>query len=237
MSKSLLEFKSRAEQPFSIKAKSDTSAEIIFYGTVGGDWFDEGITAKAFSEELKKLSSSVKNLSIRINSPGGSVFEGITIYNRLKQHKSKKTVYIDGLAASIASVIALAGDEIIMGDGAMYMIHLPWTIAMGDRREMENVADLLAGIEEQMIGIYAKASGLDRMEVKKMMEDETWMDAQAAIDFGFVTKMADESLPIAASVMKSKWFRHAPANYKSDTKVIAAGIEELKKKIGAVARK
>jgi ATP-dependent Clp protease protease subunit len=237
MSKSLLEFKSKAKQPFSIKAKSETSAEIIIYGTIGGDWFGDGLTAKAFSDELKKLGSSVKELHVRINSPGGSVFEGITIHNRLKQHKSKKFVYIDGLAASIASIIALAGDEIIIGDGAMYMIHLPWSVAMGDRKEMESMADLLVGIEEQMIGIYSKATGLDRHEIKKMMEDETWMDADAAIEKGFVHKKAEDSLPIAASAMKSQWFRRAPTNYKSETKAITAGIEELKKKIGALARK
>lgn len=231
MPKKLLDFKAKSGQPFKIVSKSATKAEIILYGTIGGGWFGDGITAKQFSDELKALDSSVNEITVRINSPGGSVFEGITIYNRLKQHKAKIIVHIDALAASIASIIALAGDEIIVGEGAFYMIHLPWTYAAGDRKELDNVIESLMNIEEQMISIYSKRTGLDRHEIKKLMEDETWMDADTAIEKGFVDSKADESLPIAASAMKSDWFKKAPKNYNSETKAVDSAKSDLKKKI------
>jgi len=199
------------ESVLQVRSKADdkTKAEIIIYGTIGGGGFwDDGssVSAKQFSDELKKLDPAVNEITLRLNSPGGNVFDGIAIYNRLKQHKAKKKVYIDGLAASISSVIALAGDEIIIGEGALFMVHLPWTFAMGNRMELDNVVQRLMDIEEQMVGIYAKRSGLDRSEVKALMEAETWMDAEQAIEKGFVDSKVEESIPIAASVMESKWF-------------------------------
>lgn len=227
----ILDFRSKANQPFKIVAKSATQAEIILYGVVGGDWVGEGITAKQVSDELKKLDPKINDLVIRINSPGGSVFEGITIYNRLKQFKAKKTVYVDGMAASIASVIALSGDEIHMGEGSMYMIHLPWTYTAGNRKELRDTVEHLEVIEEQMISIYTKATGLDRVKVKKMMEEETWMDADEAIGHGFVDTKVKESLPIAASAMKSQWFKKAPAKFNSDTEAVNQAKLALNKKI------
>lgn len=235
----ILDFKAKSQQPFTIRAAKDKkSAEIIIYSPIGASFWGEAISAKQFSDELKKLDAGIEELHVRINSPGGDCFDGITIYNRLRQHKAKKIVYIDGLAASIASIIALAGDEIIIGEGALYMIHLPWTWAMGNRMEFDNTINLLSDIEEQMIGIYAKRSGMDRSEIRKLLEAETWMDADEAIDKGFVDKKAEESLPIAASAMEQKWIMRAPKKYNSEEEAIKNSIEELKKKIGdRIARK
>lgn len=233
----LLRFKSRS-QPFEIKNKTATKAEIVIYGSIGPDWFGESITAKNFSDELKKLDSTVNELEIRINSPGGDVFDGFTIYNRLKQHPAKKTVYIDGLAASIASIIALAGDEIIIGEGALYMVHLPWTFTGGNRNELDNTINRLLDIEEQMISVYSKRTGLSRAEVKKLLEDETWLDADQAIEYGFVDNKAEESLPIAAAVFdKATWINKKP-NLKFKDALVKEEIEVLKNKItGFLARK
>jgi ATP-dependent Clp protease, protease subunit len=198
-------------QPFEIKNKTATKAEIILYGSIGQDWFGEGITAKKFSDELKKLDASVNQIDLRINSPGGDVFDGITIYNRLKQHSAKITTYIDGLAASIASIIALAGDEVIMGEGALYMVHLPFTFSIGNRMELDNTINRLVDVEEQMVGIYAKKSKMDRAEVKALLEKETWMDAQQASDNGFVDKTTEETVAIAASLLdRAKWINKMP---------------------------
>ena len=106
---------------YNIKAKSDTSAEISIYDEIGG-W---GISAQQFSQEFKALGNNLKQIDLHIHSPGGDVFDGIAIYNLLKNHPANKTVYIDGLAASMASVIAMAGNEIIMPENAMMMIHKP----------------------------------------------------------------------------------------------------------------
>ena len=126
---------------FEIKAKSQTVAEIVVYGVIGQDFWGDGISAKSFSDQLNNLPKTVNQIDVRLNSGGGDVFDGVSIYNRLKQHKAKVTVYIDGLAASIASVIALAGDEVVMGEGALMMIHKPWTWAMGDSAALEEVID------------------------------------------------------------------------------------------------
>jgi len=222
-----------AHNPLTIRNKSAKVAEIILYAGIGQDWWGDGsmVSDKQFSDELKKLDANVEEIQLRINSPGGDVFHGIAIYNRLKQHKAKVKVYIDGWAASIASIIALAGDEIVMGEGAMFMIHLPWTFAMGNRMELDNTVNRLMDVEEQMISIYSKKSGLDRAEIKAMLEKETWMGADEAISNGFVTGKAEDSMPIAASAAKSLWLAKVPKMYRSEKEAISAAVDDLKKKI------
>lgn len=230
----------RSAPRLKINSKSATKAEIILYAGIGQDFWGDGsmISAKQFSDELKKLDGTVNEITVRINSPGGDVFDGIAIYNRLKQSKAKIIVHIDGLAASIASIIALAGDEIHIGEGALYMVHLPWTWTMGNRMELDNTVNRLMDVEEQMISIYAKRSGLDRSEIKALLEAETWMDADDAIEKGFVDKKSEESVPIAASALESRWIHRKPKNYFSETTAISAAKDDLKKKIlGRLARK
>jgi ATP-dependent Clp endopeptidase proteolytic subunit ClpP len=229
----------RTSQPFEIKAKSATKAEIILYASIGDSWFGDSITAKKFSDELKALESTVNEITVRINSPGGDVFDGITIYNRLKQHKAKIIVRIDGLAASIASIIALAGDEVIIGEGALFMIHKPWTFAMGNSDDLDATSSRLIDVEEQLVSIYNKRTGLDRSEIKAMLKAETWMDADQAIEKGFVDRKEDESIPLAASIFEnSKWITKAPKTFKSETAVIHAAKDDLKNKIEKIlARK
>lgn len=228
----ILGFKSNGDQPLRVVNKSATRAELTIYAPIGESLWGDSISAKQFSDTLNSLDSAVNEITVRINSPGGDVFDGIAIYNRLKQHKAKIIVHIDGLAASIASVIALAGDEIVIGDGALYMIHLPWTFSMGNRMDLENTINRLMDAEEQMIGIYAKRTKMDRTEIRKMLESETWLDADQAIDKGFVDKKADQSMPIAASALKNPWITKAPKNFNSDTKAVDSAISALKKKIG-----
>lgn len=224
--------------PFEIRNKTSSTAEIIIYGNIGEDWFGEGITAKKFSDEIKKLPDTVKNINLRINSPGGDVFDGITIYNRLKQHPAKVTTYIDGLAASIASIIALAGDEVIIGEGALYMIHLPWTFAMGNRNDLDNVTNRLLDVEEQLVSIYSKKTKLPRTEIKQMMEKETWMDADSAIESNFIDKKMDETVAIAASALgQARWINKMP-NIKTDSDLAKEKALELQNKVtGFLARK
>lgn len=229
-----------AKSPLKISNKSATEAEIVIYAGIGKDYWggDDMISAKQFSDELKNLSATVNTLTVRINSPGGDVFDGIAIYNRLKQFKGKKIVYIDGLAASIASIIALAGDEIYIGEGALYMVHLPWTYAAGNRMDIDNTVNRLMDIEEQMIGIYSKKTGIDRSEVRSLLEAETWMGADEAIEAGFVDEKVDETMPIAASAIKSQWITKKPENYFSEAKATKEKISEMKKKVDArIARK
>lgn len=226
----------RAGSPLKISNKSATEAEIVIYAGIGQDWWGDGsmISAKQFSDELKKIPDTVNTIHVRINSPGGDVFDGVAIYNRLKQHKAKKIVYIDGLAASIASIIALAGDEVKMGDGALYMIHLPWTFAYGNRMELDNTINRLMDVEEQMIGIYAKKTKLDRNEIRSLLEAETWMGADEAIEKGFVTSKFEDTVAIAASAIKSPWIAKKPEKYFSESQATKAKIEDLKNKVSSV---
>lgn len=225
------------EKPFTIKAKAgDTSAQILIYDQIGLDWWTgNGITATSFSKALDELPTSVKNVDLRVNSPGGDVFEGMTIFNRIKQKKGVKfTAYVDGLAASIASVIVLAADTVVMGEGAMYMIHKPWSITMGTNLEFDKMSQRLLDIEDQMLSIYKNNSDLSRDEIRQMVEEETWINSENAVKYGFADSIAGDAMPIAASAMSMMWMKNSPKDYKSLTSVTHAKAHELKNKIDAL---
>ncbi|KFX20273.1 ClpP-like prohead protease/major capsid protein fusion protein [Pectobacterium betavasculorum] len=176
---------------FSIKAKTAGAAEIKIYDEIGM-W---GITARQFSEELAALGQ-VKQISLFIHSPGGDVFDGIAIYNLLKNHPATITVHIDGLAASMASVIAMAGNKVVMPENAMMMIHKPWGISGGNANEMRDYADLLDKVESVLIPAYANKTGKSADELAQMLEGETWLNGRECVEQGF----ADELEP-AVNVM------------------------------------
>ena len=196
-----------------LRNKANATAEMLIYEDVGAGFFTSGITAQGFLQELRALGD-VKTLDVRINSNGGSVFDGIAIYNALRQHPAVKNVYVDGIAASIASVIAMAGDTINMGEGAWMMIHDPSGLAMGTADQMRETADLLDGVKNQLIDIYTRRTGMTADEISALMSAETWMDAQAAID----AKFADnETAPIriAAHVAANR-FSKIPASLQPE---------------------
>jgi len=228
----------RTKKPFEIKcaAKKD-SAEILIYGAIGDFWGDS-ISAKEFVKAMKELPDTVANLDIRLNSPGGDVFDGFAIYNVLKRHKAKKTVYIDGMAFSIASIIALAGDEIVMGEGAQYMIHLPWTWAAGNKIELMTTIERLESIEEELVGIYHRRTKLDKNELRDLLAKETYLTATEAVDMGFVDRAmeSEETLNFAACLDRAHWIKNKP-KAQDNSKLIKDKIANLKKDIeGFLAR-
>lgn len=189
---------------FSIRAAANGHGEIYIF-----DFIDYlGVNARGFVKELKALGD-VSALDIHINSPGGDVFEGAAIYNILKQHKATKTVFIDGLAASMASVVAMAGDRIVMPENAMMMIHNPSTFAAGDSKDMRKTAEMLDKIRDTLVSAYAAKSGLAESEIVSIMDAETWLNAAEAIELGFADETT-EAVKIAASFDVSK-FRNPPA--------------------------
>lgn len=194
---------------YDIKAKSEDVAEVWIYDEIGEDWFGEGITAKRFVEEITALE--VSDIALHINSPGGSVFDGQAIYTALKRHSAKVTTYIDGLAASIASVVAMAGDTIIMPSNAMMMIHDPWAITLGNSTEMRKMADTLDKVSETILNVYAERSDKPREEIAAAMAAETWLTASDAAEYGFVDDITSD-MRIAASFDLSR-FRHVPAGF------------------------
>src|SRR5262245_57482726 len=165
------------------------SAELLILTAIG-KWEDMGeVSAKKFAGDLAKLPTSVKRLDIHINSPGGSVFEAQGIYSRLADHRSQKIVYIDGLAASAASIIAMVGHKIYIRANANMMIHLPSGLAMGNADDMRQMATALDSITESMINVYNKRTGLDRGEIRDLLAAETWFSPQDAIEKGFADEM------------------------------------------------
>lgn len=167
-------------------------------------WFmPEGVcVARNFRKALK----GVKNVTVHINSPGGDVMAGAEIYSALKEHslngEGKVTVIVTGLAASAASVVAMAGDEILMHPVAYMMIHNPWTFAMGDAKELRKTAKVLDVISEGLISAYEQRTGKDRDELKRMLENETWMSAGTAVEEGFADGIFGAEAGAAASAVK-----------------------------------
>ena len=172
---------------FDIKAKSNNQAEISIYDEIGG-W---GVSAQQFATDLKALGSNIKQIDLHIHSPGGSVFDGIAIFNLLKNHPANKTVYIDGLAASMASVIAMVGNKVIMPENAMMMIHKPWGIQGGDADDMRKYADLLDKLEATLIPAYASKTGKTEEELAQMLAVETWLNGKEAVEQGFADELAE----------------------------------------------
>ncbi|HBO3197141.1 TPA: head maturation protease, ClpP-related [Pseudomonas aeruginosa] len=158
---------------------------ITIYEPIGYDWWTgEGVTAKRIAGALRAIGSDV-DVTVNINSPGGDVFEGLAIYNLLREHKGKVTVNIIGLAASAASFIAMAGDEIRIGRAAFLMIHNAWLIAMGNRNDLREIADWLEPFDMTLADIYAQRTGIDIDDIVKQMDAETWIGGREAVDKGW----------------------------------------------------
>lgn len=179
---------------FKMEKSANQSADIFIYDVIGDSW--DGTTAKQFAADLRALGS-IKTLNIYINSPGGSVDDGTAIYSNLRRHAARKIVHIDGLAASMASLVAMAGDEIRMANNALMMIHRPWGIAIGNEEDLIKAAGVLKKTGDMMVGTYAERSGASEADVAEMMADETWFTAQEAVDAGFADAIS-EDVQIAA---------------------------------------
>jgi ATP-dependent Clp endopeptidase proteolytic subunit ClpP len=178
-------------------------AEIVIYDEIGAF----GIPAKVFLDELKALGP-VAELTVRINSPGGSVFDGVAIYNALKRHDAAVTVWIDGIAASIASMIAMAGDEVVMPENAMLVLHDPSGLVMGTATDMRAMAEALDRMKSGMVAAYCDKSGRDEAEIEALMAAETWLSAQEAVALGLADRV-EEPVRMAARFDLSR-FRNPP---------------------------
>ena len=156
-------------------------------GTIAEEsWFDDDVTPQLFKDELNAGSG---NITVWINSPGGDCVAAAQIYNMLSNYKGKVTVKIDGIAASAASVIAMAGDTVLVSPVSMLMIHNPATIAWGDHAEMQKAIDMLSEVKESIINAYVLKTGLSRPKLSHLMDAETWMDANKAVELGFADEI------------------------------------------------
>lgn len=214
-----------AASGYRVVARGKDSAEIYLYGIIGSDWFGEGVTAKQFAADLKALGD-VKTIDLRINSEGGSVFDGKAMYSLLNEHKAKIVVHIDGLAASAASFVAMAGDEIEIAEGGFVMIHNAYMFAVGDAREMRRAADMLETVNNTIVDVYVARTKGDRKAISTMMDDETWLTGAEAVKNGFADKMV-ENLKVAASVSHPERFTKLPAALKPNHRRAAAALARV----------
>jgi ATP-dependent Clp protease, protease subunit len=185
---------------FQMKATNNVAQIDIFGDIVSEKWFDEETSAVSFRDALKELGD-VSTINLSINSGGGSVFDGIAIYNMLKTHKATVNVYVEGLAASIASVIAMAGDTITMRSGSMMMVHMPWTLSQGNAEEMRKTADTLEKTGDSIVDIYSERTGISPDNIRNIMNEETWLSAEEAVEQGWATKL-DKKEAVMNSVPK-----------------------------------
>jgi len=185
----------------------DPSIAELYIIDIIGDWIDDylgfGVTAKAFIEDLSKLPEAVKTIRVHINSPGGDVFSALNIANALRDQRTSKgravEMIVDGLAASSASMVLMAGSPIRIADNALVMVHNPWSVAIGNAAELRKSADVLDALRDTIVATYKWQSSLTEDELVALMDAETWMDADEAIANGFATEKI-EGLKAAASL-------------------------------------
>ena len=176
-----------------MKNEEEKSAELILYGSIGHDEDWDDISDKAFKRDIENLGD-VENITLHINSPGGSVFSAIAIANTLKNHKAKVTANIDGIAASAATIITSACDIVRMPKNAHFMIHNPMTFAYGNNQDMEKTLNMLNKVKDSIIETYLYKSNTDKETLSELMNEETWMDAETAKGYGFIDEIINEEI-------------------------------------------
>lgn len=201
------------------------SSKITIYGDIGESWWGDSISAKDVERELKNLTAST--IDVHINSYGGDVFDGIAIYNQLKNHEAEVTIHIDGVAASAASIIAMAGDRINMNTGSMLMIHEGSTFAYGNKGDIKKALNALEGIDKSIVNIYMDRYKGEREEIENMLVNETWFTSDEAV----VAGLADEEIEVQAATDPEEYknsilnkFRKEP---KPEQKIAASANNSL----------
>ena len=225
-----------------MKNDEEKSAELILYGSIGSDEYWDDISDKVFKQDIENLGD-VENIILHINSPGGSVFSAVAIANTLKNHKAKITANIDGLAASAATIITSACDTVKMPKNALFMIHNPITFAYGNNQEMQKTVEMLDKVKNSIIETYLSKTKADKKTLSELMDNETWMDAETAKEYGFIDEIVDEEVGkefvenkliinnMAFDISKFKNFRKAKdtvIDNKKNTKEVKMTLEELK---------
>jgi len=204
-------------QPLQAADKADDRTISVF-DVIGQDfWTGEGVTAKRVGSALRALGAGP--VTVNINSPGGDLFEGLAIYNLLREHRGEVTVKVLGVAASAASIIAMAGDTVEIARAGFLMIHNTWVVAVGNRNDMREVADQLEPFDRAMADIYAARTGMDAKAAGKLMDKETWIGGADAVDQGFA-----DALLAADAVEQSDGKSKARAERRLEAALRASGL-------------
>ena len=207
--------KTKIHNPYKIVAKGDNEAELLIYGDIGDSWWGESVEAKDIVEQLQEIDAEY--LTVRINSFGGAVADGIAIHNAIKRHDAVVTVVIEGVAVSIASLIAMSGDTIEMGENALFMIHAPWMHTAGNSAELRKHADMLDKWSEAMATSYANKTGKPLNEILDILKgiEDHWFTAQEALDEGYADVITQDDVDIAAhGFAQSKFASGLPGQLK-----------------------
>lgn len=193
------------QNAFEIRAAGESEAELLIYGDIGESWWGESVTAKETAEQLSALD--VETIVVRINSYGGAVADGVAIFNALRSHAAEIKVRIDGVAVSIASLIAMAGDTVEMAENALFMVHAPWGGAVGNSKELREYADVLDTYAKAMSSSYVRKTGQEMETIMDLLTDgkDHYYTAEEAKDFGYVDNIIEEGLPAAAGFDKSRF--------------------------------
>jgi ATP-dependent Clp protease, protease subunit len=189
--------------------KGNDRGEIWLYGTIGTDWFGDGVSAKQFADDLKKLGK-VQVIDLRINSDGGVVTDARAMYNLLVEHPATVISHIDGIAASAASFLAMAGNEIEIAEGGFIMVHNARGITIGEAVDHERMATVLRQVNQTIVDTYVARTKQEEKKVKKWMDDETWFTGKEAVTNGFADRMT-ENLQVAASLTHPERFKRLPS--------------------------
>jgi ATP-dependent Clp protease protease subunit len=216
-------FKPKARGSYKVEAKGK-EATVYIYDEIS--WW--AVDANQFVKDFAKLD--VDTIHLRVNSPGGSVFDGLAIYNAIKRHDAKVIAHVDALAASIASIIVLAADEVRAAKNSFYMIHDPYSIVVGSAADMREEADLLDKVAGTLIQSYADKSGMEPEEIADMMAKETWFTAQEALDSGFIDFIdEDEEKDANANAFDLSVFANTPETLLNESKQPPANERDLEK--------
>lgn len=212
--------------------KSATKAELLIYSDIGESWWGEGVTAKQVADELKR-AGSVAEIDVRINSYGGDVFDGLAIYRQLVDHAARVTTYVDGIAASAASVVAMAGDEIVMAEAGTMMIHDAWTVAAGDAGDLRAAAERLDVTSQELAKLYAARAKRTETEMRDLMRAETWFTGEEALAAGLADRVAENFRAAAAALKPGHPFRNAPARLSARRQAANGLVAKQRAKLAA----
>ena len=198
---------------YKIKAKED-SAEISIFGDIGASWFGDSVTVADFKKDFDAVKDKA-SIHILINSPGGDVFDGIAIYNIIATEREKVSVEVMALAASAASIIALAGSSLSIDTAGFFMIHNPWSWAMGGADDMRETADLLDKIGGELVNIYEAHSDLSADEIQEYMDVDTWFTADEAVEAGLADEQIEHEAVAASVSIDSRYaYKHVPERFQ-----------------------
>jgi ATP-dependent protease ClpP protease subunit len=206
--------------------EADKVLTLEVYDVIGADFFGEGITASAVSDAIAQAGEH-DCIALRINSPGGDAFEGVAIYNLLKNNAKPVNVYVDGLAASAASIVAMSGDTINMGTGSMMMIHPAQGMAMGNAKEVRDFADTLDKVTDSIAEIYVARTKNSKKSVTEMMDAETWMSGKDAVKNGFATAVSPNNRVENRFDLSAFPYKNVPAELKNEAKTKEVDGEHL----------